>query len=253
MVVNCIIVEDEPLALKRTKDFVERVPYLHLLASFTNGFEAIGFVKEQEVDLMFLDIEMDGFTGIELIEALSRKPEIIITTAYDKYALKGFELHVSDYLLKPFGFDRFLNAVERVYGTMEKNKKEEKAFLFVKTEYRLERIAFEDILYVEGMGDYRNIRTVSKKILTLQSMAELDRALPGNAFCRVHKSYLVSVNKIISVERHRIKIGDQLIPISDHYREAFYQMIGIKGEISGKPASASNAEPGSDSDSVAGS
>lgn len=230
MVINCIIVEDEPLALKRTKDFVGRVPYLNLLASFTSGFEAIGFVKEHDIDLMFLDIEMDGFTGIELIESLSKKPQIIITTAYDKYALKGFELHVADYLLKPFGFDRFLNAVERVYDIIEKAGKEEKGYIFIKTEYRLERIAVDEILYIEGMGDYRNIRTTTKKILTLQTFSELEKLLPKNQFCRVHKSYIVSVNKIISVERHRIKMQENFIPISDNYKERFYSLIGIKGE-----------------------
>lgn len=230
MVINCIIVEDEPLALKRTSDFVSRVPYLNLLASFTNGFEAIGFLKAHDVDLLFLDIEMDGFTGIELIESLSRKPQIIITTAYDKYALKGFELHVADYLLKPFGFDRFLNSVERVYESIEKESKEDKNYIFVKTEYRLERIAVDDIIFIEGMGDYRNIRTTSKKILTLQTFSELEKLLPKNQFCRVHKSYIVSINKIISVERHRIKMLDNLIPISDSYKEGFYSLIGIKGD-----------------------
>ena len=230
MVINCIIVEDEPLALKRTSDFVSRVPYLNLLATFTNGFEAIGFVKDHDIDLMFLDIEMDGFTGIELIESLSRKPQIIITTAYDKYALKGFELHVADYLLKPFGFDRFLNSVERVYENIEKESKEDKSYIFVKTEYRLERIAVDDIIFIEGMGDYRNIRTTSKKILTLQTFSELEKLLPKNQFCRVHKSYIVSINKIISVERHRIKMLDNLIPISDSYKEGFYSLIGIKGD-----------------------
>jgi len=230
MVINCIIVEDEPLALKRTSDFVSRVPYLNLLATFTNGFEAIGFVKDHDIDLMFLDIEMDGFTGIELIESLSPKPQIIITTAYDKYALKGFELHVADYLLKPFGFDRFLNSVERVYESIEKESKEDKSYIFVKTEYRLERIAVDDILFIEGMGDYRNIRTISKKILTLLTFSELENILPKNQFCRVHKSYIVSINKIISVERHRIKMLDNLIPISDSYKEGFYSLIGIKGD-----------------------
>ena len=230
MVINCIIVEDEPLALKRTSDFVSRVPYLNLLATFTNGFEAIGFVKGHDIDLMFLDIEMDGFTGIELIESLSRKPQIIITTAYDKYALKGFELHVADYLLKPFGFDRFLNSVERVYESIEKESKEDKNYIFVKTEYRLERIAVDEIIFIEGMGDYRNIRTTSKKILTLQTFSELEKLLPKNQFCRVHKSYIVSINKIISVERHRIKMLDNLIPISDSYKEGFYNLIGIKGD-----------------------
>ncbi len=222
MVINCIIVEDEPLAMKRTRDFSSRVSYLNVLATFTNGFEAVGFLKVNEVDLIFLDIEMDGFTGIELIESLSRKPQIIITTAYDKYALKGFELHVSDYLLKPFGFDRFLSSVERVYDTIEKASKEEKGYIFVKTEYRLERIALDDIIYVEGMGDYRNIRTTSKKTLTLQTFSELEKLLPKNLFCRVHKSYIVSLNKIVSVEH--------LIPISDNYKERFYSLIGIKSD-----------------------
>src|SRR5450759_2368500 len=146
MVINCIIVEDEPLALKRTNEFVSQVQYLNLLSSFSNAFDAIGFLKENVVDLIFLDIEMDGFTGIEFIESLSCNPQIIITTAYDKYALKGFELNVADYLLKPFRFDRFLTAVERVYNLISKEKKEDKNFIFVKTEYRLQRIDLSDIL-----------------------------------------------------------------------------------------------------------
>ena len=137
---------------------------------------------------------------------------------------------MADYLLKPFGFDRFLSSVERVYDTIEKASKEEKGYIFVKTEYRLERIAVDDILYVEGMGDYRNIRTTTKKILTLQTFSDLEKLLPKNLFCRVHKSYIVSVNKIISVERHRIKMMENLIPISDNYKERFYSLIGIKGE-----------------------
>lgn len=225
MIINCIIVEDEPLALKRTQEYVGQVSYLNLMASFSNGFEAIGFLKSHEVDLLFLDVEMDGFTGIELLEALSRKPEVIITTAYDKYALKGFELNVSDYLLKPFAFDRFLRAVERVYDTLSKAQSQERDFLFVKTEYRLERVAFNDILFISGMGDYRCIQTTSKKILTLQPLAELESALPKTLFCRVHKSYLVSIQHIHSVERQRIRIGKELIPISEPYKDTFYRLI----------------------------
>jgi two-component system, LytTR family, response regulator len=136
MVINCIIVEDEPLALKRIKEYVSQISYLNCLNSFVNAYDAIGFLKNNSVDLIFLDIEMDGFTGIEFIESLNCNPQIIITTAYDKYALKGFELNVADYLLKPFRFDRFLTAVERVYEIVDKFKKEEKNFIFVKTEYR---------------------------------------------------------------------------------------------------------------------
>jgi DNA-binding LytR/AlgR family response regulator len=226
MLINCIIVEDEPLALKRTQEYVGRGSYLNLMASFSNGFEAIGFLKSNEVELLFLDVEMDGFTGIELLEALSHKPEVIITTAYDKYALKGFELNVSDYLLKPFAFDRFLRAVERVYNTLSYIQSKERDFLFVKTEYRLERVAFDDILFISGMGDYRCIQTTSKKILTLQSLNELEKALPTTLFCRVHKSYMVSVKHIYSVERQRIRIGKELIPISEPYKERFFSLIG---------------------------
>jgi DNA-binding LytR/AlgR family response regulator len=230
MVINCVIVEDEPLALKRTKKYVGQVSYLNLIDSFTNAFDAIGFLKENTVDLIFLDIEMDGFTGIEFIESLSSNPQIIITTAYDKYALKGFELNVTDYLLKPFRFDRFLTSVDRVYDIVTKNKKEDKNFIFVKTEYRLERIALSDIFFIEGMGDYRNVQTGLKKILTLKTFSDFETELPITSFCRVHKSYIVSLDKIISIEHNRIKIKDSLIPISDSYKERFYNLIGIKNE-----------------------
>lgn len=215
------------MAMKRTKEFAGQVSYLKLVATFQNAIEAIGFLKEHAVDLIFLDIEMDGLTGIELIESLSCIPEIIITTAYDRYALKGFELHVTDYLLKPFRFDRFLNAVERVHNNMGKEKKEEKNFIFVKTEYRLERIALSEICFIEGMGDYRNVQTSSKKIMTLKTFSEFEAELPINSFCRVHKSFIVSLDKIISIEHNRIKIKDTLIPISDTYKEQFYKLIGL--------------------------
>jgi two-component system, LytTR family, response regulator len=228
MVINCIIVEDEPLALKRTMEYVGQVSYLNLIASFTNAFDAIGFLRENVVDLIFLDIEMDGFTGIEFIESLSSNPQIIITTAYDKYALKGFELNVTDYLLKPFRFDRFLIAVDRVYEIVTKDKKEDKNFIFVKTEYRLERIALSDIYFIEGMGDYRNVQTGLKKVLTLTTFSDFETELPNNSFCRVHKSYIVSLDKIISIEHNREKIKDSLIPVSDSYKERFYNLIGIK-------------------------
>jgi DNA-binding LytR/AlgR family response regulator len=171
---------------------------------------------------------MDGFTGIEFLESLSSIPNVIITTAYDKYALKSFELNVTDYLLKPFRFDRFLTAVERVYDIVSKDKKEDKNFIFVKTEYRLERISLSDIFFIEGMGDYRNVQTGSKKILTLKTFSDFETELPVNSFCRVHKSFIVSIDKIISIEHNRIKIKDTLIPISESYKDRFYNLIGIK-------------------------
>ena len=226
MKINCIIIEDEPLALERTKEFVLKVPYLKLIKSFDNGLEAIGFLKENIVQLIFLDIQMDDFSGIQLLESLNKKPKVIITTAFDKYALKGFELNVSDYLLKPFDFERFVQACERVYEELKsKTKNNGKNYLFVKTEYRLERIEFKDILFVEGMRDYRRIHLVDKKIMTLQTFKELEQELPTNSFCRVHKSYIVSIEKIESIERDRIKIQKEIIPISETFKENFYKMI----------------------------
>lgn len=228
MNINCIIVEDEPLALKRTKEYVGKIPYLNLLQSFDNGFDAIGFLKNQHVDLLFLDIKMDELTGIQLLESLERKPYVIITTAYSEYALKGYELSVVDYLLKPFSLERFIQAVEKVSVLLDKQPVENRDFFFVKTEYRIEKIFFHDILYIEGMRDYRCIQTNSKKILTPQTFTELEQKLPKSKFCRVHKSYMVTLNKIDLIERNRIKIKDKFIPISETYKENFYNLIGFK-------------------------
>jgi len=228
MNINCIIVEDEPLALKRTKEYVGKIPYLNLLQSFDNGFEAIGYLKNQQVDLVFLDIKMDELTGIQLLESLERKPYVIVTTAYSEYALKGYELSVVDYLLKPFSLERFIQAVEKVSVQLDKSPNDNRDFFFVKTEYRIEKIFFQDILFIEGMRDYRCIQTNTKKILTLQTFTELVQELPKSKFCRVHKSYIVTLNKIDLIERNRIKIKDKLIPISETYKENFYTMIGFK-------------------------
>jgi two-component system, LytTR family, response regulator len=228
MIINCIIVEDEPLALKRTKEYVGKISYLNLLHSFDNGFEAIGFLKKQQVDLIFLDIKMDELTGIQLLESLERKPYVIVTTAYSEYALIGYELNVIDYLLKPFSIERFIQAVEKVSVQLDKTFNDNRDFFFVKTEYRIEKIFFQNILFIEGMRDYRCIQTDTKKILTLQTFTDLEKELPKSKFCRVHKSYIVTLNKIDLIERNRIKIKDTLIPISETYRENFYLMIGFK-------------------------
>ena len=193
--INCIIIEDEPLALERTKGYVSKVPHLNLLNSFDNGIDAISFMNDNKIDLVFLDIEMDKLSGIELLDALVERPKVIITTAYEKYAIKGYELNISDYLLKPFSFPRFLQAIEKAGYKTKMNTIDKKNYVFVKTEYRLEKIAFNDILFIEGMRDYRNIQTLEKKILTLETFTELEKRLPKNKFCRVHKSYIVQIKK----------------------------------------------------------
>lgn len=229
---RCIIIEDEPLALERTKAFVDKVPFLELCATFDNALDGLAFLKSNSMDLLFLDISMDELSGIELMESTKLSCQVIITTAYQEYALKGYEFSVTDYLLKPFTFDRFLKAVNKVQETLlpaltsKPNSTTE--FIFVKTENRLEKINLQDILYIEGMRDYRKIHTVGKKIMTLQNFSELEQVIPAHIICRVHKSYMVAIHKIESIERSRIRIGNQLIPISDTYKEAFSQIIHYK-------------------------
>lgn len=243
MKISCIAIDDEPLALDIIRDYTTKIPYLNLLATFDNAIESIDFLKSNTVDLLFLDIQMDELTGIQLLNILKIKPLVIFTTAYDSYAVQGYELDAVDYLLKPISFERFMKAVEKVYERM--NKKDEPApvtasgtssmrgddYFFVKTEFRLERLRFSEVLYIEGMGDYLMIHTPDKKIMTLQNFKKVEELLPENDFCRVHKSYLVAMDKIECIERNRIKIGNALIPVSDSYKKVFYDLIEKRGLV----------------------
>jgi DNA-binding LytR/AlgR family response regulator len=214
---SCIIIEDEPLALERTKSFVSKVPFLNLCGTFENALDGLAYLKSNKVDLLFLDINMDELSGIELLENSKIESQVIITTAYQEYAIKGYELNVTDYLLKPFTFDRFLKAVDKA--------QENNIQTFPNVPNRLEKINISDILFIEGMRDYRRIHTVNKRIMTLQNFNELEQIIPSNLVCRVHKSYMVGINKIESIERMRIKISNQIIPISETYKELFFKII----------------------------
>lgn len=228
---TCIIIEDEPLALEKTKDFVNKVPFLHLSGTFDNALTGLAYLNNNKVDLLFLDINMDELTGIELLESSKIESQVIITTAYQEYALKGYELHITDYLLKPFTFNRFLQAVNKAQENLVRHASESKPdFIFVKTENRLEKIMLNDIVYIEGMRDYRRIHTINKniKVMTLQNFSELEILIPSSIVCRVHKSYMVALSKIENIERSRIKIADQLIPISETYKEAFFKLINSR-------------------------
>jgi two-component system, LytTR family, response regulator len=233
MTLKCIIIEDEPLAADKLEVFIKKVPYLELKASFRSSVLGLQYLKENTVDLIFLDIQMDSLTGIELLEGLSEKPSVIFTTAYQEFALRGYELRVSDYLLKPFSFARFLKAVDRVYDehSLRINSVElTHDCIFVKTEYRIEKVHIQNILYIEGMSDYLQIHTTdSKKIMSLQTFKSFEAVLPKNNFIRVHKSFLIAVDKIVTIERLRVKIGDKLIPISNTYKANFFALIENKG------------------------
>ena len=226
---RCIIIEDEPLALERTKHFVEKVQFLELCETFDNAINGLTYLNNHEVDLLFLDINMDELSGIELLESSNITCQVIITTAYPEYAIKGYELSVTDYLLKPFNFNRFLQSVNKAQANLsQKSVESPLEFIFVKTENRLEKIMLSEIIFIEGMRDYRRIHTLDKKIMTLQNFKDLEKLIPPSLVCRVHKSYMVGLNKIKTIERSRIYIEDQIIPISDSYREAFFQIINKK-------------------------
>jgi len=222
---NCIIVEDEPLALERTKGYVEKLPFLKLLATFDNGVDALLCLKNSMVDLLFLDINLGELSGIQMLEALKPDCAVIITTAYPHYALKGYELNVTDYLLKPFTFERFFQAVEKAQLLKQKAEAVDKKYIFIKTAYRLEKVLLADIIYIEGMRDYRRIYLPGKSIMTLQTFKELALLIPNTIVTRVHKSYMIALDKIESIEKDRLKIGEQRIPVSETYKKEFMALI----------------------------
>jgi two-component system LytT family response regulator len=231
MRINCIAIDDEPLALSKLESFINKIPDLNLTRKFDNAIEAIGWLRENKTDLIFLDIQMEQLTGIQFLEATGTTSRIIITSAYDQYAIRGFELNVTDYLLKPFSFQRFVQAINKVLEFYTRgikdpeNPAENDSYIFVKTEYRLERVDIDSILYIEGMKDYLRIICTDKKIMTLQSFSKLEEILPAKNFCRVHKSFIVAIDKIKSVDRGVIIVADQRIPVSNTYKENFYSRI----------------------------
>ncbi|MEM8893507.1 MAG: LytTR family DNA-binding domain-containing protein [Bacteroidota bacterium] len=235
MKISCIVVDDEPLAADKIADYVSRVPFLECKATLDNGIAAMEYLQNEEVDLIFLDIQMPGLTGIQLLNVLKNKPKVILSTAYSEYALESYELEVSDYLLKPIAFERFLKAVTKVYQSFEHSGKSEPTpivntnaetdFIFVKTEYKLQQVKLDSIRYVEGMKDYLRIHTDDGPIMTLMSFTKLQEMLPANAFFRVHKSYLVSVSRITLIEKGEIHIGEQIVPVSETYKEGFFTYL----------------------------
>lgn len=239
MKIRCITIDDEPPAIAQMEEYISRVPFLELIHTFDNGISAIEFLKENEIDLIFLDIEMEGFTGIQMLKVIKNKPFVILTTAYDQYAIQAFDLDVTDYLLKPISFERFFKSAEKIYDLMNEKKQqgispvqtvssEEKNYIFVKTEYRMQRVDFKDILYIEGLKEYLIIKMITGRVITLQSFKHMEEMLPTSNFIRVHKSYMVAIDKIEFIERNRIKISDKLIPIGDTYKKVFYDTVGNK-------------------------
>ena len=240
---KCIAVDDEPLALDIIEDYVSKVPFLELVKRTENAIEALQMVQAGGIDLVFLDIQMPELTGIQFLKIATGKSNYILTTAYSQYALESYDLNVSDYLLKPIAFDRFYKAVEKVHNRVKSsepvaapqpvavsapisnNNHTVQDFIFVKTEHKIQKIELDDILYIEGLKDYISIYTKTERIITLQNMKKMDETLPDGQFIRVHKSYIISLDKIESIERSRITICGKIIPIGDTYRDEFFKHI----------------------------
>lgn len=238
MNIRCIAVDDEPLALDIIESYIGKLPYLQLVKTCSSATEAMQVLQEEQIDLMFLDIEMPELTGIQFLNILKNQPLIIFTTAYPEYALEGFNHNTVDYLLKPIPFDRFLKAVSKVQDRIQGKGKgaenggqqvqqaaPEQEFLFVKADYKTIRVDFKDILWIEGLKDYIIIQTKEQKIITLLSMNKMMEKLPSTRFLRVHRSFIVSLQKIDSIEKSRIRIGTKEIPIGEVYKDEFMKWV----------------------------
>src|SRR6201990_2679082 len=214
--IRCLVVDDEPLALHILEDYISKMPFLELVKVTTNPIEALQIVQAGGIDLVFLDVQMPELTGIQFLKISNGKAKVILTTAYSQYALEGYELDVVDYLLKPIAFDRFFKAAQQAQGILQTAVKPTVAepapvatpqqdfsndFIFVKSEYKIQKVYLNQILYIEGLKDYISIFTDTERIITLQNMKKMEETLPENHFVRVHKSYIVALSKIDSIER----------------------------------------------------
>jgi two-component system, LytTR family, response regulator len=232
---TCVILEDEPLARNLLIDYVNKVPSLSLVQAFGNPLEALELLRTQPIDVLFLDVQMPQLTGISLLKVLQKKPLVILTTAYSEYALEGYELDVTDYLLKPVTFERFLKAVDKVTQRLAGETKPLISeiqplpdYVFVKDGTKSVKVMLDEILFVEGLKDYVTIHTRQQKITTLQRMKTLEEQLPADKFIRIHNSYIIAVRAIDVVQKNEVQIGSSSLPIGDTYRKAFRDFIEKK-------------------------
>jgi len=231
--INAIAIDDEPLALQLVSGYIEKTPGLNLAGSFDNPLDAIEFLNNEAVDLIFVDIQMPDLSGLEFTRSLARGPKVIFTTAYEKYALEGFRLDVIDYLLKPFSYEEFLKAVQKAVRLikLEKEVPEQvdtnNEFLFLKSDYKIRRINFNDILYIEGLKDYVKvfIHGSDKPVLSLITLKALEAKLPEAKFMRVHRSFIVNLERIDTIERSRIVFGKTYIPVGEQYKDKFQEFL----------------------------
>ena len=234
MTMTCLAIDDEPIAIEVLEEYISRTPSLELVKTFTDAYKAIEFMKGNNVQVIFLDIQMPQITGIQLLKSLPEPPLVIFTTAYSNYAIEGFNLNAIDFILKPFEYDRFLKAVNKASEYIAYRERPAEAvtssnFIFVKSDYQIVKIDLSDISVIEGMDDYVKIFTSKKMILSNMTMKDILSKLPAPDFTRVHRSFIVSLAHIESVRNKRIKIGEKFIPVGDSFADSFYKLLGEKG------------------------
>ena len=233
MTIRCVIIDDEPLARKGLKEYIQDVDFLQLVGEFDNPLKAADVMMRENIDLVFLDIQMPKMTGMEFMKTLSHPPMVIFTTAYPQYAVEGFELNAIDYLLKPFSFERFWKAVLKARSMKENEGKTnapvpvtaEPDYFFIKSDSKLVKIFYDEILFIEALQNYVAVHTLSKKHITYLTFRSIEEHLPASRFIRTHKSYIVSGAKVESIEGNDIKIGQHHIPISRTERDAVLQQL----------------------------
>ncbi|RZJ72282.1 LytTR family DNA-binding domain-containing protein [Flavobacterium sp.] len=230
--IKCLVVDDEPMALRLIESYAKKTPFLELRAACSNAFEALEILEDENIDLIFLDIQMPELTGVELSKTLSKNTRVIFTTAFNEYAIEGFKADALDYLLKPFSFDEFYNSALRAKEWFalvrsQSAAKPETDFLFVKADYKQVKIKFEEILYFEGVRDYIKVALSDNKrsVLTRMNLKSLEAELPESRFMRIHRSFIVNLDKIESIERSQVIIANQRITVADQYKERFQEFV----------------------------
>jgi DNA-binding LytR/AlgR family response regulator len=232
---KCLAIDDEELALELLEDNISKIPFLQLIASSGNPVEAINIIQQQQIDLVFLDIQMPGLTGLQLIKSLANKPMFILVTAYEKYALDGFDLNVVDYLVKPVPFDRFMKACNKAWElhqlknkTQATTKENEPGYFFINVDYSHLKVVFVDVVWIEGLKDYIKIhlKSTTKPIVARISMKSLEDLLPPSNFIRIQKSYIVSKDEITAVRKNSVFIGAIELPVGENYKDAVSALLG---------------------------
>jgi len=244
MKIKCIAVDDEPLALVKMRNFIKKIPFLEMVSDFDNAIDTLNFLRKTPVDLIFLDIQMEELTGIQFLEVLKNRPMVILTTAYDEYALKGYEMDVLDYLLKPIDFSRFELAANRArqHYQLRRNPPSpakngstddhaQADFVLVRSEYKMVKIRLDEIYYIAGMKDYSRLYCKDRRIMTMQTIGKMEEALPHPQFFRIHKSYIIALDKLEAFGKNHVQIMGEEIPIGSMYKNAFLEYLEGFGQV----------------------